>query len=74
MNQTEPSAQKSLQALFDEYPLLLRWSELVELFGRLGLGSEWVVRKAVNDGSVQRRIVAGRRYHYTRASVEKLIL
>lgn len=62
-----------LQALLAEYPLYLRWGQLVELHRRLGLGAEKLVRRAIQQGRIERVSITGKRDHYTRSSVERMV-
>lgn len=62
-----------VKGVASEYPIYLRWSQLVELHGRLGLGSKKLVRRAVENGRIERVVIHGTRAHYTRTSVERLV-
>jgi hypothetical protein len=64
--------QAELAALLAEYPIYLRYGQVVELHGRLGLGGKWLVRQAIAEGRIERRRIYGVRAHYTRASVARL--
>lgn len=65
---------EQLQTLLAEYPIYLRWGQLVELHARLGLGSDWVVKRSLKAGRIERVRITGHRAHYTRSSVESLVL
>lgn len=62
-----------LQALLAEYPLYLRWGQLLELHARLGLGSDWVVKRSLKAGRIERVRITAHRNHYTRSSVERMV-
>lgn len=70
--ETDPQ-QAELRALLDQYPLYLRWGQLVELHARLGLGSDWVVKRSLKAGRIERVHITGQRDHYTRSSLERLV-
>lgn len=61
------------RAIADEYPLYLRWGQLVSLFKRLGLGSERQVKACVKSGRIRGFVVYGVFRHYSRMDVLALI-
>lgn len=61
-----------LDRILSDYPLYLRWGQMVDLHKRLGLGSERIVKRALREGRIERVRLTGKRDHYTRSSVAQL--
>lgn len=55
--------------IVEQYPLYLRWGQLVALYADLELGSRWVVVRHLREGKIERVRLYGGRDHYTRSSV-----
>jgi len=63
---------ETIESIADEYPIYLRWGQLLDLHSRLGLGEKYIVKQHLEAGRIVRVRLYGRRCHYTRSSVVEL--
>lgn len=62
-----------LETILSDYPLYLRWGQLLDLCKRLGVGGKRIVQQAIAEERIQKVMLEGKRHHYTRASVAAMI-